>query len=135
MRRAGVALILLMIVGSLALWIAIPAGWLWLASQLSNRYELIYILALFGCPITMILWGIGLARIHAAYLRLSGADPARGGRSAWLRSSSGERPGEGEPRPVLDVIMAGSVLLAIVVFTVWFFFFASSFNPTYAPPR
>ena len=47
----------------------------------------------------------------------------------WNRSMRGERDA-GHPRTVLDVVMVGSVAVALVLFVLWFFLFAGSSIPT-----
>ena len=124
-RIAEVALIALMALASLVLWLGIPALWLWAVSQVSDAYLTIYVVALLGCPVTMALWGLVIARINRVYLDVSGSQGGGARRSPWLKSMSAERGG-GEPRPVLDVVMAASVVAALLTMAVWFVFFAGS---------
>ena len=131
-RAAAAALLLLMVVGALTMWIAIPVAWLWLAGQLASSGTLIYLAALLGCPVTMLLWAIGLTRVHDAYLNVTHAGRAGPARSSWLKPMSGER-GSRQPASVLDFIMAGSAAIAVVLLVLWYFLLAESFNPTYAP--
>jgi hypothetical protein len=124
-RVARAALVALLGLGSLALWTVVPMGWIWIASALSDRYSTIYLVAILGCPLVMILWGWGLYRINRVYLRLSGGDAAVEPRN-WLASA-------GEKRPVmlLDVLVMAGAVVALIALVVWFFFFAGS--PTSTP--
>src|SRR3954470_21136011 len=120
MPRVLVAALLvgLMAVGSVLLWIGIPVGWLYLASQLTDSSEPSmgpYVLVLVGIPATMIAMGKVLAVLDRTYGRLTGA--AQQGR---LRPP-GPRPLRGPRRPargrsVLDVVMVTSVALAVACF-------------------
>jgi hypothetical protein len=125
------ALAFTIVVGSLVTWIGIPLFWVWLAGQLSHDYPSIYIVALGGCPLTMIVWGWVLYRINAVYSELT---PPRGDapgvqRSAWLGSLSGERKPRRRQATLLDVSMIVSVIIAVTAMAVWFFAFAHNTGP------
>ncbi len=120
-------LIAAIFVGSLAMWIGLPLGWIWLVTRVLDKDLDVYAGALVGCPLTMALLGLLLARLNGTYLRLSGGHPAQQ-RSAWLKSLSGER-GPRRPRAVLETSMTISVVLALIAITVWFFFYAHSYMP------
>lgn len=127
--RATLALAI--VLGSLVTWLGIPAFWIWLAGQLSHDYPSIYIVALGGCPLTMIVWGWGLYRLNNVYTEIS----ARAGdapgvqRSAWLGSLSGERTPRRRQATLLDASMVVSVIIALTVMAIWFFAFAHSSGP------
>jgi len=123
-------LIATMGVGSILLWLGIPLGWILLASQLSNRYPRIYIIALVACPITMVAFGWFLVRVNGLYMALfpDRDQLPRRGRAAWMQSVGADASTR-KPLPVLETCMAISVALAFVAFLVWFFFFAGSSLP------
>jgi hypothetical protein len=125
-------LIFAIFLGSLVMWIGLPLGWLWLVTRVVKGYPEAYAGALFGCPVTMTLLGVLLARLNSYYVSLSGGRPDQQ-RTAWLKSLSGER-GSRRPRTVLETSMTISVVLAIVAITIWFFFFAHSFWPGLPAP-
>jgi hypothetical protein len=131
-RIVGAFLIALMAVGSVLLWIGIPVGWLYLASQITDSSQPSmgpYVLVLVGIPATMIAMGKVLAVLDRTYGRVNGATPQGRVQSPWHRSLRGDRrPARG--RSVLDVVMVASVALAVVCFAVWFFLFAGSSLPT-----
>jgi len=129
---AAVLLIVLMALGSIAMWVAVPVGWLWLASRLQDGSEpglAPYLVVIAGIPLSMLLIGKLLARLDRAYGRVTGATPATRVRAPWLRSMRGERD-SGRPRTVLDVVMVISVAIALVAFGIWFFGFAGSSLPS-----
>jgi len=131
-KLAALILILLMIVGSLVLWIGIPVGWIVLASHLSSSSAPSlgpYVLLIFGIPVTMFLFGRFLYRLNALYGDVTGTTPLVQVRAAWLKSMRAER-GNTRPRTVLDVVMIASVSVALVAFLIWFFFFAGSSLPS-----
>ena len=125
-------LIAAIFLGSLVMWIGLPLGWLWLVTRVVTHYPEAYAGALFGCPVTMTLLGLMLARLNSFYLRLRGAHPEQH-RTAWLKSLSGERRARGQ-RTVLDTSMTISVVLAMIALTIWFFFFAHSYLPGLPAP-
>lgn len=127
-RAAAVFLIALMIVLSLSMWIAIPVAWLWIGSQLTETQQpsgTAYFIVGVGILASMLGVGYLLARLNRMYMHLTArhADPRV--HTAWLKSM---RAGEDEVlgRGVLDVIMIGSAVIAIVAMAGWFFFLAGA---------
>jgi hypothetical protein len=118
--------------GSMVMWIGLPVGWLWLVTRWVKHYPEAYAAALFGCPVTMTLLGLLLARLNNFYMRVTGGHTEQY-RTAWLKSLSGERRVRGR-RTVLDTSMTISVVLAMIVMTIWFFFFAHSYTPGLPAP-
>ncbi|MBA2505836.1 MAG: hypothetical protein H0V29_07815 [Thermoleophilaceae bacterium] len=122
-RAAASVLAVLIFLGSIFLWLGIPALWIWVLAQLSSDYPSVFVLAILGCPTTMALWGLVLVRLNGLYLRATHGDAVRE-RTAWLGSLSGERTRR-RSRTLLDTSMTVSVVLAITAILVWFFFFAA----------
>ena len=121
-RALALLLVVVMAAGSLLLWIGIPAACIWLWSQLANHYTTVYAAALIGAPAVMALCAWLLHRVNAVYLRIHRTPAQRRAHTAWLRSMSGS--GRRQQRGVLETCMSVSVVLAVITFTVWFFFFA-----------
>jgi hypothetical protein len=118
--------------GSLLMWVGVPAGWLWLVTRVIEHYPEAYAAALFGCPITMGMLALLLARLNLLYLRMSGHHPGHE-RTAWLKSLSGDRRAR-RPRTVLDTSMTISVVLAFLTLCVWYFLYAHSYMPGLPAP-
>jgi hypothetical protein len=104
-RVVEFALAWLIFAGSLIL-VAIPLATLWLLSRVSGDYLTIYLLALVGCPLALISWGMVLARLNR-----------------WL---TGVR---GAPATVLEASITASVLIALAALAVWVAFFAEGPGP------
>jgi hypothetical protein len=125
--KAG--LILLMVVGSVVLWIGIPVGWLWLGSQVASESQQsslgAYLLVLGGIAVSMFVVGKLLWRLNNVYGRITGQAPQVRVRMPWHRSMRGDEDSR-PPRNVLDVVMVASVGAALLVMAIWFFFFAGS---------
>jgi hypothetical protein len=129
---AAALLILLMAAGSIALWLAIPVGWIYIASKLVKSSQPSmgpYLLVLVGIPVSMVVVGKLLSKLNRVYGEVTGTAPQVRVRMPWNRSMRGERDGA-PPRTVLDVVMVASVSLALLCFGVWFFLFAGSSLPT-----
>ena len=129
--KAG--LIVLMAVGSVTLWLGIPIGWLWIGSQVQAESQspgfAPYMLVLAGIVISIAVMAKVLAMLNQAYKQVAGDDAVVRVRLPWHRSMRGEDDSR-VPRSVLDVVMVISVSSAMLVFAVWFFFFAGSPLPS-----
>lgn len=127
-KLSAVLLIALMAVGSIALWIVIPLGWLWLGSQLqssSNPTLGPILLVLAGIPASMVIVAKGLSRLNRKYTEVTGGATDARFRAPWMRSMRGERAHTRE-RTVLDVVMVVSVSLALLALLAWFALFAGN---------
>ena len=130
-RPLALALVVLMAVGSVVLWIGIPVAWLWAASHATKTQAPTlgpYLLVLVGVPVTMWIAGKLLFRTNRLYERLTGRQAEVRVRLPWQRSLRDSSP-SGRPTTVLDVVMVGSVVIALTAFAIWFFFFAGSSIP------
>jgi len=128
----AVMLVLLMAVGSVVMWIGVPLGLIYVASQLADSSRPSagpYLLVLIGLPIGMAVVGKCLGWLDRLHGRLTGRHEEGRRTATWLRSMRGERA-PARKGGVLDKVMIASVGLAIVAFAVWFFGFAGSSLPT-----
>lgn len=117
-----------MLLTALALWTAIPVGWLYIGSKVSSTQfpsEGPYAVVAVGILVTIVLdaWLIG--RLNGLYMRITGTDRLAPMRPSWLKSmrDSGSAPGS---TTVVEAVMMGSVLLAVAVFFAWFLLLAGS---------
>jgi hypothetical protein len=101
--RSG-SLLAAMGLGSFALWIAIPAGWLYATRDL-DPIGARFVLVVVGCIFSMAGAAVILHRLEAAYVRLAG-------------------------RPVLDTILVISAVAAIVALVLWWAFLADNPSPS-----
>ena len=123
-------LIVVMALGSVAMWLVLPVGLVYLASQLTDSTQPSmgpYMVVLFGLPIGMALIGKGLGKLDRMYAAAGGEVPQRY-RPGWTRSMRGERTST-RSWSILDRVMLVSVILCSVCFGIWFFFFAGSSLP------
>jgi hypothetical protein len=125
-RLVAAALIVLMAVGSMALWIAVPAACLYASSKLTSSSTDQFLVALPMTAAGMILFGSFLAWLNHLYLRVSG-ELAR-----YEEEMEDFEPGA-VPRlhGPLEPLLVGSLIIAVIALFVWFFAFAK--NPPYVP--
>ncbi|MEA2397946.1 MAG: hypothetical protein QOK25_1502 [Thermoleophilaceae bacterium] len=125
-RAASLGISLTMFAASLGLWAGVPVGWIWIASQLSGTTAPAawpYLLIVAGILLTALVGAkllASLARLHAT---VSGAQTGGPGPPSWRRSFR-DASGGGAGSSGLDRVMVMSVVMAVLVFTVWLFFFA-----------
>jgi len=112
-RALGALLLLAMVIGAFGLWIGVPAAVLWGLGKLIGNATEHLILGLLAVPLAMVLFGLLLASLNAAYLRVIGApSPDSDGEDEW-------RP---RLRGPLDRIVGVSAVIALIAFLVWMFF-------------
>jgi hypothetical protein len=100
-----------MLAGALFLWVAVPAGWLWIGSQVQNSA------------------GVGTA-IMVSFVGAIGSILAVVPVLTWLnrkhvefREAHGEAPTR---HTALEVIMVATAAVATIGFSTWFFLFAGT---------
>jgi hypothetical protein len=118
-----------MLLIALALWTAIPVGWIWIGSKISQTQFPAagpYAVVAIGILVTIVLdaWLIG--RLNALYMRITGTNRLAPMRPSWLKSMRDTSPGGAGTTTVVEAVMMGSVLLAGLVFVGWFFLLAGS---------
>ena len=126
--RGSVAalLVLVMVVGSVLMWIGVPVFWLWLASRIADSSQPsigLYLLVLVGIAVSMVVIGKGLGAVNHIHMGLTDTLPEKREQTVWLRSMRGEREVRRQTG-VLGIVMAWSVSVALLCFGAWFFLFA-----------
>lgn len=121
-RLAAAFLLILLTVGSAALWIAIPLGCLWVSSMLTDSFGYHFVIALPMTLSAMVIWALFLAWLNRLYLRVTGV-LARAAEyedeEGWTRRLRGP----------LEPLLATWFLIAIAGLIVWFFLFAENPSP------
>jgi heme/copper-type cytochrome/quinol oxidase subunit 2 len=115
---SGVLVLAIMVVGSLVLWVGVPAGWLWVGSQIQAETNDI------GTALLVMFAGVVASVVALAFLL------------AWLNRRHVElRVARGLPRPktsVLERVLVVTAAVAVVAFGIWFLVFAGP-GPSLAP--
>lgn len=122
------SLIAIMVIGSLTMWIANPALWLWITAHLQHGTQARmgpYGIMLLGIVLTCVALGKGISVVHRHYEHITGRTPQIRVILPWRRSLRGGRSQAKDtdgrlPLNALDVIMTLSVMLAVVSFTTWY---------------
>lgn len=124
---AGALIVLLMAIGSIALWIANPILWLWITARLQSTQPSMgpYLLMLVGITLTAVVIGKTLAWLNRLYGRVRGTTSTVKVILPWRRSLRGGRSQAREtdgraPVSVLDVVMVISVAIAGIGLIIWF---------------
>lgn len=110
--ESAVLLVAIMFLGSLALWVGVPLGWLWLGSRIQGGTESVG-LALGAMMVGMVLTIAALlgllTRLNRAHVEIQ----ARRGRP--VRGTT-----------ALERVLVASAAVAVVGFGIWFFGFSGS---------
>jgi hypothetical protein len=108
----------IMVGASLALWIGVPAGWLWIGSQVQGSTGNV------GTAIAVMLVGAVVSIVALAWVlgRLNRVHE-------HLRAARGV---EATGPPLLEVVLVVTAAVALVGFAIWFFVFAGP-GPELAP--
>jgi heme/copper-type cytochrome/quinol oxidase subunit 2 len=109
---------LMMVIGSLVLWVGVPAGWLWVGSQIQAESGSV------GTAIGVMMVGVVVSVLLLARLLMS--------LNHWheqLREAAGRPPRQNSLLELVLVVTAG---IAVLAFGVWFFIFTGP-GPSLAP--
>jgi hypothetical protein len=124
-RLAAGFLLVLLSIGSLTLWVGVPAGWLWLASKIADSGSAHLALGIVGMPVAIVLFALVLAWINRLYMRVVWSPR----QLEELEELDDEEVGELRiPRGPLEPLLVVSLVLSVVALFVWFFVLAE--NPT-----
>lgn len=119
---------LAMLLAAFSLWTAIPLSWVYIASKLSQTqfpaggpYAILAVGIL--ASIVFVAWLIG--RLNSLYIRITGTNRLEPIRPTWLKSMRDTAPVRSSVT-VVEAVLMGSVLLAMLALTIWFFLLAGS---------
>ena len=130
LKRVGFAA-LLTIVG-LNVWTGGPLLALWVGSRVQGSgpptMGAVFVVVVVLAAVCLAL-ALAFARLNTAYQELTGQASTVRQHTPWLRSMRGERPQYQGVEPTLTTperILVGMVVVAFVLFEIWFFFFSTS---------
>jgi hypothetical protein len=112
-------LLVLLALGAFGLWVGVPAAVLWGLGRLVDDSTQHLVLGLIGVPVGMILFGLLLAMLNTAFLRLSGAPMPDAEEESW-------RP---RLRGPLDRLLAFSAVACLLAFLAWLLFASAGIAP------
>jgi hypothetical protein len=117
-----------MLLAAFALWTAIPLTWVYIASKVSSTqfpsggpYAVVAIGIILS--ILFVAWLIG--RLNNLYIRITGTNRLAPIRPVWLKSMRDTGDLQSSVT-VVEAVLMGSVMLAALALTVWFFVLAGS---------
>lgn len=127
-RSQTAAVVALMALGSLALWLAVPAAWLWLTRDMDSAGAR-FLIAVPAIVLNMAAVGWLLQRLEEVYFRVSGTTPPEPEAPSYLRRA---RDGGRRRRDLtlLESLLVGSAVIAVITLVVWWAFLADSPNPS-----
>jgi hypothetical protein len=119
---------LAMLLAAFSLWTAIPLSWIYIGSKVSETqfpsggpYAVVAVGIILS--ILFVAWLIG--RLNDLYVRITGTNRLAPMRPTWLKSMRDTGPTQGSVT-VVEAVLMGSVMLAAMALTIWFFLLAGS---------
>ncbi len=117
-----------MLLAALALWTAIPLTWVYIASKVSDTQFPSggpYAVVIVGFLVTVVFFAWLIGRLNNLYIRITGTNRLGPARPTWLRSMREAAPVQSSVT-VVEAVLMGSVTLAAVALTLWFFLLSGS---------
>jgi hypothetical protein len=134
-QRGGVArglaaslIFVAMLLTALSIWTAIPLGWIYIGSKVSHTQfpsQGPYFVVAAGIIVSVILVAWLIGRLNRLYIQVTGTNQLAPMRSPWLKSMRDSSPRVGGTT-VVEAVLMGSVALAALAMTIWFFLLAGS---------
>jgi hypothetical protein len=124
---AASAIFVAMLLAAFSLWTAIPLSWIYIGSKVSeSQFPATgpYMVVAVGIIVSIVITAWLLIRLNQLYIQVTGTNRLAPMRPAWMRSLRDDPPTG--TTTVVEAVLMGSVLLAAVAFTVWFFLLAGS---------
>ena len=128
---AGIVFIA-MLLAALSLWTAIPLSWIYIGSKVSHTQFPSggpYMVVAVGIVVSVLVVAWLIGRLNSLYVRITGTNRFASMRPTWLKSVRDTSP-TAETTTVVEAVLMGSVLLAALALTVWFFILAGSPLPS-----
>jgi hypothetical protein len=122
------AVFVVMLLAALSIWTAIPLSWIYIGSKVSHTQfpsQGPYFVVAAGILVSVILVAWLISRLNRLYIQITGTNRLAPMRPTWLRSMRDTSPSSGTTT-VVEAVLMGSVLLAAIALTIWFFFLAGS---------
>jgi len=117
-----------MLLAALSLWTALPLTWLYIGSKVSKTQfpaEAPYAVVIVGLILSIILVAWLISRLNRLYVEITGTNSLSPMRPAWMRSMRDTYRPVGSTT-VVEAVLMGSVLLAGLALSCWFFLLAGS---------
>jgi len=125
---AASVIFVVMLLAALSLWTAIPLSWIYIGSKITDTQFPTggpYMVVAVGILVSIVVTAWLIGRLNRLYIQITGTNRLAPMRPAWLKSMRDTSATSGATT-VVEAVLMGSVLLAAVVFTAWFFLLAGS---------
>jgi hypothetical protein len=129
---AASAIFVAMLIAALSLWTLIPLAWIYIGSKVSTTQFPStgpYVVVAVGIVFSIVVTGWLIARLNRLYMDVTGTNRLSPMRPTWLKSMRDTSPDAGNTT-VVEAVLMGSVLLAGLALTIWFFLLAGSPLPS-----
>ena len=120
-----------MLLAALSLWTLIPLSWIYIGSKLSDTQfpsSGPYAVVAIGIILSIVIAAWLISRLNRLYMNVTGTNRLSPMRPTWLKSMRDTSPSRGDTT-VVEAVLMGSVMLAALALTLWFFFLAGSPTP------
>ena len=117
-----------MLFAALSLWTALPLTWLYIGSKVSKTQfpaEAPYAVVLVGLISSIVIVAWLISRLNRLYMEITGTNRLAPMRPSWMRSLR-DTSAPVNNTTVVEAVLMGSVLLAALALSVWFFLLAGS---------
>jgi hypothetical protein len=119
---------LAMLLAAFSLWTAIPLSWVYIGSKVSHTQFPSggpYAVVAVGIIVSVLFVAWLISRLNDLYVNLTGTNRLSPIRPTWLRSMRDTAPMQSSTT-VVEAVLMGSVMLAALALTLWFFFLSGS---------
>jgi hypothetical protein len=117
-----------MLLAALSIWTAIPLSWIYIGSKVSQTQfpsEGPYFVVAAGIIVSVLVMSWLIGRLNRLYVQITGTNRLAPMRPTWLKSLR-DTSSEAGTTTVVEAVLMGSVILAAISLTIWFFFLAGS---------
>lgn len=117
-----------MLFAALSLWTVLPLTWLYIGSKVSHTQfpaEAPYAVVIVGLIASIVIVAWLISRLNRLYMEITGTNRLAPMRPSWMRSLR-DAPIQRGNTTVVEAVLMGSVLLAALALTIWFFLLAGS---------
>jgi hypothetical protein len=117
-----------MLLAALSLWTALPLTWVYIGSKVSETQfpeEAPYAVVVIGLIVSIVVVSWLISRLNSLYIEITGTNRLGPMRPAWMRSVRDSSAPVGTTT-VVEAVLMGSVMLAALALSVWFFFLSGS---------
>jgi hypothetical protein len=123
---AGVIFVV-MLFAALSIWTAIPLSWIYIGSKVSQTQFPSggpYFVVAVGIVVSIVVIAWLIGRLNRLYIQITGTNRLAPMRPTWLKSMRDSS--SHSTTTVVEAVLMGSVLLAALTLTFWFFLLAGS---------